>query len=77
MFTFLASCPIGTCGPLRDLKANLIICLLAKMNKIRNVRTPPAIIITTVTPESSSDIFLVSGRSVSNWSCEFIDKIVC
>lgn len=32
--TFFASCPIGKWGPRRDLNANLIICLLAKMNDI-------------------------------------------
>lgn len=38
--TFLASCPIGKCGPRRDLNANLIICLLAKINKMMNKIAP-------------------------------------
>lgn len=49
---------MGTCGPRRDLKANLMIWRFAKINSNNIVRTPAAINITIVTLDSSSVIFL-------------------
>lgn len=46
--TFLESCPIGTCGPLLERRANLIICRFTKINKRINVKIPPAMKTTTV-----------------------------
>lgn len=56
-FTLGASWPTGTCGPRRDLNAKRIICLLANIKSIKNVRTPKPMMITTVTPDNSSVIF--------------------
>lgn len=56
--TLSASCPTATCGPLLDLNANRMICLLAKMNSRMTVSTPHAMKMTTVTPDSCSTIFV-------------------
>lgn len=61
--TFFASCPIGTWGPRRDLRANLMICRFAKMNSSSIVKTPVAIIITIVTPDNSCVILARGARA--------------
>lgn len=38
-FTFGALCPIGACGPRRDLIAKRMICLLTKINNNTNTCT--------------------------------------
>lgn len=53
LHTFLVPWPIGIWGPLRDRRANRIICLLANINSIMNNNMPLDTIIITVTPESS------------------------
>lgn len=41
ILTFFPSVPMETWGPRRDRRANLAICLLANINRITKVRTPP------------------------------------
>ena len=37
MITLTPPCPTDTCGPLLDLRVNLIICLLANMKSMMKV----------------------------------------
>ena len=69
MFTLTPPCPTDTCGPLLDLRVNLMICLLAKMKSMMKVWTPTAMMITTATPLSCSgawaELSEPSSRSLS------------